>query len=67
MYKSLIPPPPSPFPPPQLMSEARSSGGDGGSLLSPEVTQLVDYVWAEATQQLEEVHTCRYCECEGEV
>ena len=49
------------------MSEARSSGGDGGSVLSPEVTQLVDYVWAEATQQLEEVHACRYCECEGEV
>lgn len=37
----------------QVVSECRS-GGVGVSM-TPEVSQLVDYVWAEASGQLEEV------------
>lgn len=38
----------------QLMAEARSNAGTEGTI-SPEITQLVDYIWEEASGRLEEV------------
>ena len=39
------------------MIDIRSSSGTSGLSLVPEVSQLVDYVWDEASGQLEEVLT----------
>lgn len=39
----------------QLVAESRSTVGREGVSMAPEVSQLVDYVWAEANGQLDEV------------
>ena len=39
----------------QLVAESRGSAEGEGVSVAPEVSQLVDYVWAEANGQLEEV------------
>ena len=39
----------------QLVAESRGSAEGEGVAMAPEVSQLVDYVWAEANGQLEEV------------
>ena len=40
--------------PPQFMSETRSTDLSGTSI-DPEVIELVDYIWSEASGQLEDV------------
>ena len=37
------------------MAEVRQSSGSGGVAIPLEVSNLVDYVWEEATGQLEEI------------
>ncbi|KAL5457332.1 hypothetical protein EMCRGX_G034580 [Ephydatia muelleri] len=39
----------------KLMAEVRQSSGSGGVAIPLEVSNLVDYVWEEATGQLEEI------------
>ena len=39
----------------QLLSESAQVGGAEGAVLHPQLKSLVEYIWAEATGELEEV------------
>ena len=41
----------------QLLSESAQVGGAEGAELHPRLKSLVEYIWAEATGELEEVGT----------
>ena len=41
----------------QLLSESAQVGGAEGAVLHPRLKGLVEYIWAEATGELEEVGT----------